>query len=81
MMGGVEGDDIAYFHNGGDSRRLNRRREGGEDKVADVGFFNSFEDDFDDQDLYLDLIATDYLMLLVYGCLLILSLLLLLLDL
>ncbi|GJY14196.1 hypothetical protein Tco_0383505 [Tanacetum coccineum] len=65
MMGGAEGDDdVAFFHHnnnggggggrfgyGGGGGRLNRRGVGREDKMADVGFFNSFEDDFDDQDL------------------------------
>ncbi|GKF04491.1 hypothetical protein Tco_0035159 [Tanacetum coccineum] len=61
MMGRAEGDDdVVYFHNnngggrfgyGGGGGRFNRRGGGKEDKIADVGFFNSFEDDFDDQDL------------------------------
>nr|GEU67095.1 hypothetical protein [Tanacetum cinerariifolium] len=48
MMGEVEGDNNGWFGYGGGGR-FNRR--GGEVKIADVGFFNSFEDDFDDQDL------------------------------
>nr|GEX27960.1 hypothetical protein [Tanacetum cinerariifolium] len=30
---------------------FNRRGGGGEDKMADARFFNTFEEDFDDQDL------------------------------
>ncbi|GJT72106.1 hypothetical protein Tco_1031392, partial [Tanacetum coccineum] len=48
MMGGAEGDDDGY---GGGGGRFNRRGGRKEDKIADVGFFNSFKDDFDDQDL------------------------------